>query len=184
MKGKKIGFKTEEYNRISHFQEQLDREYLQLITKGKEVLGVEKLTDIKAYIDNPKEYLESEFRNLYGLNEPKHISSEAFLASKIKVDFIALNQNKKIINDLSKKMQRFAPTFTKDGLKINFKEADFNQYLNPKKQKEYYALEALVDAAKIVQQDHSGTESIHITRFHKGLIIQNGQFLINPYLYT
>lgn len=184
MKSIKIGFKTDEFKRMQGYQSSLVSDYENLDTISKTVLGVDKIEDPNQLISNPSEYLIEQFFKLYGKSEPSHVNREAFLMSKIKVDFVELNQLKKRIIDFIKKMGKNAPTISAKGLVLNLKESDFNIYLDPNRKDEYNALEAFLNAAEVIKEKYNGTEPIHLNRFHANIWMSGGKCYINPYNYA
>jgi hypothetical protein len=158
-------YKKKEDELIKHFDK------LEAVAVASVGDGVIK--DYKLFYANPYEYLVDEFYDLYASLYPKHLSKELVFENATKVSKEELENHKRNMERIKATMSKFAPEVTKNGLKINLKESDFDKYLNPEKEAEYKAIISFIKASeKLAKYGCSGSN--YLMNFSNGKLLSKG----------
>ncbi len=182
----KIGSRREEYLKLNKLQDELEAICSALVEKAKKILDVTQIDDHQALYTTGLEYIQNEFFNRFGANEPPHIDKLRFMLSKFDVDTVEINRLTSAINNLVKKFYRHPPVFSAIGVTSGFAESDFDYILDESKRDEYEALTAFLDAARALKDNYHTGGSIGILRFHDGLQWDTSRIFpeINPYKFA
>jgi hypothetical protein len=169
-------YKKKEDELIKHFDK------LEAVAVASVGDGVIK--DYKLFYANPYEYLVDEFYDLYASLYPKHLSKELVFENATKVSKGELENHKRNMERIKATMSKFAPEVTKNGLKINLKESDFDKYLNPEKEQEWKDLVSFIKAANKLSK-YGCNEQIHLMRYALNKLQMDGLSVkINHSLFT
>ncbi|MFS4446724.1 hypothetical protein [Maribacter sp. 2307UL18-2] len=175
MEDRIIGYRDDAYDPLSKRESALREAHETLVTKTEAIQGKEGIDDYLLLIEDPVKYNIDKFFENYGSNEPPHTNRERFLRSKVDANLLELGKIKSTINDLTKRMMKYAPTIAKDGITYNLEsmKKDFDLILDPAKEDEYNALQKLLAAALELKENHAEystmCRAVDIVSYHPGL---------------
>ena len=145
-------------------------------------LGLNKIDDWKAFIDNPAEYLVQMYWTLWGEQfNPPHTNKEALFFNSNAIGIERLIELKQNFDTLQLELKEYAPTISKGGLTSNLKKEMFNKYLNPAMEQEYNACISFIEASNRLKP-YNATAMYHLQRFYSDGLRMDG-IEIKPNLY-
>lgn len=182
----KIGSRRDEYLTFNKLQDELEANCSALVEKAKKILDVTQIDDHQALYTTGLEYIQNEFFNRFGANEPPHIDKLRFMLSKFDVDTVEINRLTTTINNLLKKFYKHPPVLSSTGVSVGFVEADFDLILDENKRPEYEALTAFLDAARTLTDSFNAGAKINLVRFHNGIVMNDNSLYpaIDPYRFA
>jgi len=143
-------------------------------------LGLNKVDNWQTYVGNPAGFLVSRYWELWGekYNPPQTDRQQLFFnANAIGIEH--LNELKQNFDRLVMELRNYAPKITKAGVKSQLKQEQFNKWLNPEKEKEYFACLELIEASKKMLPYNANAHML--LRFYDGVRLSDTSELIPDY---
>lgn len=141
----KIGFEADRYMQQSKIENQLFKAYDELLTLSESVIGIDKVDNIKALLDQPTDYLINTYWNLYCLNMPEHLDKQNIMSQQTGVSIAMIEHLKNKIDSLIKRLNK-KPIINAKGIKSVIKKSDYDIYLDKSKKDHYNALNKVLDS--------------------------------------
>jgi hypothetical protein len=182
MTKRKIGFRHDAYNGLKKIEANLFDTISELQGVARRVMGPSyQIPDLKAFLNNPFDYLVDEFWKAHLKHLPAHLDRAYTFQNSVQISPVPVDNLRKDFEAGMKALGKYAPTITKAGYKSGLKEGDFDIYLDPAKSEEYDILIAFIDFAKILLERHHPTGPKHLQRFARNLMVMgNGDIVSNP----
>jgi hypothetical protein len=180
MKNKKIAFNQSEFERHQKMDKELIRCKDSLIELAEQTCGIDKIVDLKKFLNDPAQYLVTLYSSLYLKGRPQHLNEQIFEA-ETRISIARIIEAKQRFDEASKASGKFAPTINALGVTSNVNEEAFNIYLDPAKADHYNALQTFIDAFRNLKEfSHVGNES-HLMRAVPSLLMEGLEVKINFY---
>jgi hypothetical protein len=143
-------------------------------------LGLNKIGSWEKYVGNPANYLVETYWTLWGekYNPPQTDRQQLFFNTNA-IGIEHLNELKRNFDRLVMELRNYAPKITKTGVKSQLKQEQFNKWLNPEKEKEYFACLELIEASKKMLEYNANAHML--LRFYDGVRLSDTSELIPDY---
>lgn len=151
----------------------------ELMQLSEKALGITKVSSIKKYLDNPKDYLVNEYWTLYCSHKPQHLNKTNVFVNETNIDLSILHRLKKELDNTITALHEFAPVIDEDSITYKVNKDSFNKYLDPLKKDHYKALEDFFKCAKRLQQFEPYNKDHFLARYSESIHMVNIEASIN-----
>lgn len=141
----KIGFEAERYLQQSKIETELFKVFNELMNLSESILGIDKVDNVKALIENPTDYLTSTYWNLYCNQLPQHLDKQNIMMQQTGISISMVvhlkNEFDRLINRLHKQ-----PVINANGFESTLDKSDYDIYLDKSKKDHYNALNKALES--------------------------------------
>jgi hypothetical protein len=142
----KIGYNTAAFERLAQIEKELFAAKDELIELSEQTCGINKITDLKKFLEQPGQYLVDLYRTLYLSNRPEHLDFKTILENETRVSISRINEVKVRYDKATLEMRNHAPTLNADTMTSNLDPKAFDIILDPVKKDHYNALKSFLYA--------------------------------------
>lgn len=175
----KIDFNQTNYQRFHNIQDELQKYYDEFMMLADQSLGLNKVDNVKMYLDNPADYLVNRYRTLWLKDRPPHLDFAMIFENETRVTVLRLDQLKSRFWNTHKSLGKYAPTINAKGMTTNIKKEYFNVYLDESKKDHYNALKSFLDSLDKLREYENVQQPVNFVRSINSLIMNNLTPVIN-----
>lgn len=173
MKKRLLYVDRNELFKYQQYENSLKEAYNELMTVAEKALGIDKITDLKKYLESPKEYLVLEYWSMYCDHKPEHLDKENVFTKDTGIDLFKVDKLKAKYDKSYKLLGDHKPAVNGSEIKYRVKKDLFNRYLNKEKEAHFDALNEFLDAAKKLKEFEKNNPVIHLVRCSNNIRISN-----------